>query len=58
MPKGIPKWKELVKNFEDAVRAHAWIGGAHPDIHADIVCYYLDTKTALLDYLKKGERNG
>jgi hypothetical protein len=48
----VPKWKELMDEFEAAVRAYAWIGGAHPTAFPDIEQNYVETKAALVEYLK------
>jgi hypothetical protein len=47
----VPKWKRLLDKFEAAVRAYAWIGGAHPTAFPDIEQNYVKTKAALVEYL-------
>lgn len=53
MPIGIPKYKELIKNFEDAVE-HKCMKGSYPPEEWDWVeGYYTETKKQLMDYIKK-----
>ncbi len=53
MPKGTPKWKELMNNFEIAVRRYCWMSGAHPSTHADTYTAYKEAKEVLITYLKR-----
>lgn len=45
------KLQRLLDEFEEAVRAHAWIGSREPESHAEIERGYLASKNRLLEAL-------
>lgn len=52
MSKEIPKWLELLEDFEDAVRQHAWLGGGPPVGFQDVKDEYARSKEAITEFMK------
>ena len=52
MPKGIPKHKEFVEDFETAAQDMQMKGSYPPDEWADVEDEYHRTKKNLIEYIK------
>ena len=52
MPKEIPKWLELLEDFEDAVRQHAWLGEGCSSDFQSIEDNYKESKEAISKFMK------